>query len=135
MISSSILFSGQTVLRLTKGKLDAKLKKFYHVLGMLGVNNGKLVYVADGDFVPSEPNKTPVIDVQKAVWRALYNDYLSVLFGFNRDETNPATKNYGNKMLELFKVKRLDYLFPAVTATGQISEFNTHAPWFLKVER
>ena len=116
-------------------KLDDKLKKFYNVLGMLGVNNGKVVYVADGSFIPSEPNKSPEIDVQKAVWRKLYNDYVSVLAGFNRDETNIETKNYGNKMLDLFKIKRLDYLFPPLTATGQITDFNPKATWYQKVEK
>ena len=116
-------------------KLDDKLKKLYNVLGMLGVNNGKLVYVADGDFVPSQPNQSPSIDAQKAVWRALYNKYLSVLSGFNKEETNNATKSYGNKMLDLFKTKRLDYLFPPLTTTGQMSEFNPNAPWFIKVEK
>jgi len=116
-------------------KLDDKLKKFYNVLGMLGVNNGRVVYVADGSFIPSEPNKSPEIDVQKAVWRKLYNDYISVLAGFNRDETNIDTKNYGNKMLDLFKTNRLDYLFPPLTATGQITDFNPKAPWYQKVEK
>ena len=116
-------------------KLDDRLKKLYNVLGMLGVNNGKLVYVADGDFVPSQPNLSPSIDAQKAVWRALYNKYLSVLSGFNNEETNNATKSYGNRMLDLFKTKRLDYLFPPTTTTGQMSEFNPNAPWFIKVEK
>ena len=116
-------------------KLDDRLKKLYHVLGMLGVNNGKLVYVADGDFVPSQPNQSPSINAQKSVWRALYNNYLSVLSGFNKEETNNATKSYGNKMLDLFKTKRLDYLFPPLTTNGQMSEFNPNAPWFIKVEK
>jgi hypothetical protein len=116
-------------------KLDDKLKKLYNVLGMLSINNGIIVYVADGDFVPSQPNLSPSIGAQKAVWRALYNNYLAVVSGFNNEETNNATKIYGNKMLNLFKTKRLDYLFPPLTANGQMSEFNPNAPWFLKVEK
>ena len=38
-------------------------------------------------------------------------------------------------MLDLFKTKRLDYLFPPLTTTGQMSEFNPNAPWFIKVEK
>lgn len=116
-------------------RLDSKLKSLYRIGAVVDKKDGKLIYVADGDFIPSAPNKELGIPIQETLWREFYNSILDISKGFNSGEQDVATKNFGNILIDIFKTQRMDYLFPPKTADGKLSKWNPSAEWYKKVEK
>ena len=116
-------------------KLDQKLKSLYYILAPLDKKDGKVVYVETVDFKPDSPNSEVRTVMQQTLWREAHNNMLDVLKGFNTEEKDSPTKNYGNLLLEIFKKQRLEYLFPPKTADGKDTMFNTTAEWYKDVEK
>jgi hypothetical protein len=109
-------------------RLDDKIKKLYYILAVVDKNaQGTIIYVPAQDFTPEKPNQ-PVGDTMKnTLWRTVFNDWSAINKGFNEDEKNQATKNYGNQLLNVFKTQRLDYLFdPKI--------YNINQAWYKDAE-
>ena len=116
-------------------RLDAKLKSLYRIGAVVDKKDGKVVYVEDGDFKPSNPNAEISLAMQETLWREFYNSLLDITNGFNKNETDVATKNYGNILIGIFKAQRMDYLFPPKTADGKLTKWNPSADWYKKIEK
>jgi hypothetical protein len=116
-------------------KLDQKLKSLYYILAPLDRKDGKVVYVETEDYKPDSPNSEVRTVMQQTLWREAHNNMFDVLKGFNSEEKDSPTKNYGNLLLEIFKKQRLDYLFPPKTADGKDTMFNSTAEWYKDVEK
>lgn len=109
-------------------RLDDKIKKLYYILAVVDKNaDGTLVYVPAEGFTPEKPNQPVGLDMRNTLWRTMFNDWSAMVKGFNQDEKNPATKNYGNQLLNVFKTQRLDYLFdPKI--------YNENQKWYQDAE-
>ena len=109
-------------------RLDDKIKKLYYILAVLDKNaNGTIIYVPAEGFTPEKPNQPVGETMKNTVWRTVFNDYTDIVKGFNKEENNQATKNYGNQLLNVFKTQRLDYLFdPKI--------YNVNQAWYKDAE-
>jgi hypothetical protein len=116
-------------------RLDAKLKSLYRILAILDRRDGKTIFVETDDFKPEKPNAEIGLPTAKIVWREGYNYYKDIEKGFNSEEKDNPTKNYGNLLLDIYKKQRLDYLFPPKTADGKDSVFNPSATWYKEAEK
>jgi hypothetical protein len=108
-------------------KLDDKLKKLYYILAPVDKKDGVVIYVPAENFTPEYPNQPVGETMKNTLWRVAYNDYKDLVRGFNSEERNQATKNYGNQMLNVFKTLRLDYIFDP-----QI--YNENKAWYKDAE-
>ena len=115
-------------------RLDAKLKSLYRIGAAVDKKDGKVVYVEDGDFKPSNPNAEISPAMQETLWREFYNSLSDLSKGFNKGEQDVATKNYGNILIDIFRAQRMDYLFPPKTTDGKLTKWNPSAEWYKKIE-
>jgi hypothetical protein len=109
-------------------RLDDKIKKLYYILAVVDKNaDGTIIYVPAQDFTPEKPNQPVGETMKNTLWRTVFNDYTDIVKGFNQEENNQATKNYGNQLLNVFKTQRLDYLFdPKI--------YNVNQAWYKDAE-
>jgi hypothetical protein len=115
-------------------RLDAKLKSLYRIGAAVDKKDGKVVYVEDGDFKPSNPNTEISPAMQETLWREFYNSLSDISKGFNKGEQDVPTKNYGNILIDIFRAQRMDYLFPPKTTDGKLTKWNPSAEWYKKIE-
>lgn len=125
--SSTTIKSEPDLTTSTYKKLDDKLKKLYYILAPVDKKDGVVVYVEAEGFKPEYPNQPLREEMKNTLWRVAYNDYKDLVRGFNLEERNQATKDYGNQMLNVFKTLRLDYLFdPKI--------YNENQAWYKDAE-